>query len=498
MFLKPKKGNLVAQFVVLLVIAAILIFVVSSFGAKIWQAFFPSADKSTMKSFDAVFNMINTKGVSLQDYDSTNMNIYLKDGYKIIFFDDGKLECRNQHWGMPIMATYYAPKECTSGEQCICLYKKVPAVAPETDTKEREKNLVRCYSFQNRINIDTTYFDLNRIVCNAKDIDPYGSYIFIKRQVYPENKGYIYVLESNDTNNALDANWSIPVCKTSDLSNPCYGKRNEDVIEATDQASFDKIYSYCSNSQNNNGVSYKSLGVLCEYPQGGTDCKTDCRQDDVASLCGTTYSKCEDYNNLQGHMRDSTSRDDFFTATYINEDDFKNYIMCNNDRSFCNVGNSLGCNIVTLDVYASHNYISGGCKNTAKGDAVVNDCLPSASTAADLEGVDCKIEFLKDSSGDIIESNNFVTFITSYNTNNIKCKAYINTYFYDKQSIMTCKDSKTDECKIFIESKDNCQLRFIADGQNYWLTHYDSSNPDCSTKVKALFTTFSTCETPKP
>ena len=73
--------------------------------------------------------------------------------------------------------------------------------------------------------------------------------------------------------------------------------------------------------------------------------------------------------------------------------------------------------------------------------------------------------------------------------------------FYDKQSILTCREDNITECQKFIEEKDKligkgykCELKLIAHGQTYWLTHYDASDPDCDKEVKALFTPVSLCK----
>jgi len=489
MFLKPKKGNLVAQFVVLLVVAVILIFVVSSFGAKIWQAFFPSADKSTIKSFDSVFNVFNAKAASQQDYDSTTINIYLKDGYRIIFFDGEKLECLHDHWYGPTIGTAYAPKECTKGKQCMCLYKKMPSLKQQsTDMKDRESNLVKCYSFENHINIELKNFDFNNIACNNKDTDSYGSYMFIKRTIYPpilpEKKDYVYVIEDNDANRALDADWSIPVCKTTDSSNPCYGKRNGDTVEATDQNSLGKIDRYCKTKDKD--ITYKSTSVKCEYLEGGTDCDTNCKDSDVTDQCNVTYSTCEDYNQLISSMGFNLN------VEYISADEeYKYYGMCKFDATFCDIGKSpggqsVGCGIADWNIYA--------CKDSKTGATETNtDCAPPYTTVSGLEDTDCKVELLKNLDETTLYTGVFVGYIASYDTTNKKCNDYMIDKFYDKQPVMVCKKDMSDMCQKYIKDKEKtCKLKFIAYGQDYWLMHYDST---CEKDVKELFASVSFCKT---
>jgi hypothetical protein len=503
MFLKQKKGNLVAQFVVLVIIATILIFTVSSFGSKIWQAFFPSADKSTLKSFDAVFNVFNAKAISQQDYDSTTMSIYLKEGYRIIFFDEnGKLECKIKHWGMPAMGTFYAPKTCKPDKQCMCLYKEAPAMdKPPTDTADREKKLIKCYTFENKINVDEKYSDLNKVACNNKKTEPYGTYMFIKRSVYPpelpEKKDYVYVLENTEENRALDAKWRIPVCKTLYPSNPCYGKKDGDTVEATDQSSLDKIYNYCKNKE---GVAYKSLSVKCEYPQGGTDCDTNCKYGDITDKCNVIYSTCEDYNQLIGTMGNTISSTGYrFIVNYISADEeYKYYGMCNNNVAYCNVNEGANCFVTTWNVYACKNSPSG----TAYDSYGTTSCLsPQEDPDLKSANINCNVEFLKDLKDKVTRSGGFESFITSYDENNAKCKEYMEKNFYEKQSIMTCKKDKTDDCQKFIEGKERfigtsykCQLKFIEFENEYWLTHYDFIYPDCEKSIKELFTTVSLCK----
>ena len=490
--LKTKKGNLVAQFVVLIIIAVILIFVVTSFGAKIWQAFFPNADKSTIKSFDAIFNVINTKAISTLDHDSTTMNTYLKDDYRIIFFEStGRLDCKIDYWGSPALATYYAPKVCTPGKQCLCLYKKPPTIAASNDMKAREQNLVKCYSFKDPINIDDKYFDLNKVTCTTTKPIPYSSYIFVEQKIYPAKKSFVYVIEDNDANKIQDAKWAIPACHTTDSSNPCYGKNDGDIVKGIDQTSFDNIYKYC---QNREGVAYKSTSVQCVYSQGGDDCDVKCAPGDVTPFCGSgkKYSLCEDYNTLTDNMASG------FAVNYISQDeDYASYAMCEFDNKFCTVSGNSGCHISTWDVYA--------CRDSPTGtiSATGGDCSPPWPYAElGLDGVDCKIKYLADLDKKILTDSGYLSFITSYDDSNSKCSAYMKKYFFDKQSIMKCKAGMNTQCDAFVQNKKkmlssnyDCDLKFIQNGQSYWLTHYDSSNAQCDKDVKALFTTVSLCKT---
>ena len=131
-----KKGDIVLTFLVLLLVAGAMIYYVSSFTGSIWGVFFPSPDKATIKSFETIYTLINSKSYSGKQYDSGIMNIYLKDGYRIFLFGPDGLQCGAQQTSSvdnqgniitnSASVKLPLPKECTAGKNCLCLYKDQP------------------------------------------------------------------------------------------------------------------------------------------------------------------------------------------------------------------------------------------------------------------------------------------------------------------------------------------------------------------------------------
>jgi len=152
MFLKKSKGDMVVQFVVLLVAAIIMIFFITSYAAKIWGAFFPSDDKSTTKSLDTFYSLVESKAASPLDYEMTPYTVYIKKGYCMEFFDKPVVDDNT--------VKEYAPSGCydksNQFQQCICLYNGFPSY---TESK-KEKNVMNCVTLQAPVNIDSSFFDI--------------------------------------------------------------------------------------------------------------------------------------------------------------------------------------------------------------------------------------------------------------------------------------------------------------------------------------------------
>jgi hypothetical protein len=490
MFLKPKKGNLSATFLVLIIIAVIMIMMVSGFGARIWKAFFPSDDKSTMKSFDAIHTMLLTKTSSQKDYDSTTMNIYLKDPYRIVIFDEDEFWCMNV--GSKVFA-YTAPKDCEEGKICLCLYEDKPS----TEDKDGKTNLIKCYNLENKNNliIDRPRIDIDKMIC-SDSLDGYGSFMFIKRTIFhPKTESYLYILKANENNKELDDEWSIPVCKTTESKDLCFQKKAGDRIEATDNSVLSEILVYCKQQNKD----YKSAEVECTYdPSSKNNCFANCEPYDVSKLCGVEYKTCEDYNQLKKRM--GLESDSEITYTSI-DDDLTKYRMCENEVAFCNVNSDLGCEINTWPVYT--------CKDSDSGsvDPMNENCNLQILDEKGLR-IDCNIAYLEDLEDKIFLDNNqnYMSFITRYSPKD-ECITYMKEHFYEEPTtIKACKQGMEEECQKFIKGKKNtltsligdqyeCELKFIKYNQEYLLTHY-SSEEKCKTEINDLFTEVSICKTP--
>ncbi len=479
--------------VVVIIIAVIMITAGSAFTAKLLGLFYPNGDKSTLKSFNTIFSVLSAKSVSTQDYDATTLNIYLRNKYQILIFEDKELYSVSN-------AKVYAPSICERGKMCLCLYKDKPAVGGEKDKETSDENLVKCNVIEKKLDMDSKWADINGVV--SLTAKPYKSYIFIKYVNYSGStpKSYLYVLEDNATNQEISKELSVPVCKTKNQNDLCFGKKNGESVEANDTTSLSKIYAFCQNKE---VPKYKALGVMCEYPPVETDCQPECDYHETRDFCDK-YSNCESFNRLK---RDITSS---ITIKYMTDEDtenFQQYSLCVQDVNFCDVNDATGCSADTLKVYACKESNTGAADDpnlNDNKDEINENCLPPSNiTIPELGEANCGVNFLKYSGNkvQIYERNLQTSFITLYDMNNEKCKAHMNTYFYDGVNLMVCKQGKDAECQDFIDGKDrwirkgyDCELKVIPEGSSYWLTHYSLVEDDCKKGITELFTNVSLCK----
>jgi len=465
------KGNLIAQFVVLLVVAVILILVVTSFGAKIWSAFFPNSDKSTVKSFDMVYQVLNLKSISEKDYDYTPLNVYMKENYRMLFFKESLLNCGEkttqitagddtvQTYTGTSEVTYYRPTTCED-QQCLCLYKDEPSKI----LKEKDRYVVKCYQVMKKINIDPKLFQLNYKVCQAgtntqvssgssSGTDTaYGSYLFIKYNKYdPDTKEltpYVYVLLDTDANRKINEDLSIPRChKSSDpLSALCIGEKEGTIITAEKEGEIDTLNTIYEGCKNNN---LKSTSITCTFNNNDNqECIASCIAGDESSKCTTKYKTCGGYNQIPG-----LSGLNYISPTY----DYKYTYMCENNANYCDF--ATGCQIHSLLIYAYKSDPSGGFdpKNNPDLATQITSCNAYYNIA--------------------LETRTHKRFYTSYNTTNEECNNLFKDKFYESpQQIMACAPDNLDKCKTFIDDKTTeCELKFIKQSPNYWLTSYNTN-----------------------
>jgi len=448
MFLKGKKGDIVLMQIILIIIAVIMIFVVSSFGAKIWSTFFPNDDKSSVKSFSALYYIINAEAVSPLDYEMSPIGIYLKKGYYIAFFDGPTLKCsRTETYVMGTTTSstttstleYHMPSTCIPGKQCLCLYSD----SPELKESKKDKSVIECDSINNKFNIDPTYFDLNNNLCTGSNMD-YQGYLIIK--TVNNTKPYVYVLKDTDDNRKESATWSVPVC-TNDASSLCYGKKDGSVVTLNDDAGLKSIYNTCIKDP----AKYKSTSVQCTYVADKRTCRVNCSYGDVTAKCGTDYGSCEDFNQLDG------------IAKYISKDtDYQYYYMCNNDKDYCNHG----CQVYPWEVYIIKD------AGSSDGSAMYNTLDPETQK-------NCNLKYIDDIEG------KYGRFLSSYNTSNPSCVDAINKVFYpDTRRMLACK-SDALSCENFVTAKrTDCSIKYLSDGDKIWITYYDLT---CDAEVKGLF-----------
>lgn len=493
---KNSKGNLIAQFVVLLVVAVILILVVTSFGAKIWATFFPNSDKSTVKNFDMLYHVLNAKSVSQNPYDYTPLNIYLKKDYRILFFENDEINCGTKTiittggGTVPTTSTstttvnYYKPSKCEK-EKCLCLYKDEPS----TNIKKKDNNVVKCYQMLGQINTIKDRFQINLKTCDAGTNTQasafsssgtnteYSSYLIIKYDYYNDDTQittpYIYVLEDTEYNQKINKELSIPRCRNGkdDVTKLCNGKKDGTVIEVKKQSDIKILETISKGCQ----PDFKSTSITCEFKPGTTnnECNILCKTGDETNKCTTTYKNCEGYNQIKG----------VYDIGYINPNhDFKYYYMCLNDKEYCNFENN--CGITILEVYANRADPSGG-----------YDPKSNSELSAKLEA--CKVTV--NTHFNYAKTQRW--FITSYDDTNPECVALFDQKFYEKQQVLACAPDKLDECKAFINTKTtDCEILGIQNGANYWITHYNEDLDKCpeiySLFININFCTESTAPTP--
>jgi hypothetical protein len=446
-----KRGNIVAQFAVLLVIAVIMIFIVTSFGAKLWSAFFPSGDKSALNSFETVNTMINAVMASPYHYESNIVGIYMAKNYEMVFYYSQALSCHdvrmigyNDVRQVDASRTYYAPSECTSKDtgqfkQCICLYDDDPVYNNE---KRKDRRVIRCKTFDKDLAINHRYFELNQGLCLKDSKDKYSSLI-IAKNVTSDGKHELMILSDTDANRKLNEEWNVPMCAdTGNIGGICMGVRDGTIINV-DEKNFGLIYSYCSNLE---GKAYKTTSVKCIYDKSQNNCKIDCSIGDISGKCGTTYTSCSDFNKDPGIVQ--------HIDKYQN---YGNYQACAEDSKYC----GLGCGADYWEPYI--------CLNTPSGEMDKTCELPQGCAYDTLMPTGMLRKFLK-----------------SYDESKPECKQFVEQKFLKtKGKILDCKAEKEFDCTIFaINKKTECDIKYLVDGSIYWITSYDVK---CESEVLQLF-----------
>jgi len=509
MFLKIKnrntKGNLIAQFVVLLVVAVILILFVTSFGAKIWASFFPNSDKSTLSSFEMMYQVINAKILSQKTYDSMSINIYMKENYRILLFNEplnlngdtfGTASC----WDNAV--TFYSPKVCETS-QCICLYNKMPVDGKEN----KEKNVVKCHKFINNTNFDVNYFDINNRVCNSvktsrnpnkENADTtYKSFMVIRRTTYeyppklqtPNTintlvpKAYVYIIEDNESNRALEKEWSIPRCdidKTGDaLKELCNGQIDGTVIgpsgkiKPNDEILLKTIYDNCKK----NTPSTISTSITCKFTNNVEthECFASCN--DISSICTTNAitsnnDKCDIYNQING----------IYDIKYITSNYNHQYsYMCVNDANYCNVASTSSmCQPKPLQVYT---YMAN-----SKGTYT-----PKTTTTGNGQEDIIQGKIQKCITDKFAIGNNEI-LVKSYDTTDADCNNIFKANFNDARTVYTCNPDNIQKCEQSI--KDNiikCAFKTISQSGKTWITSYNDDQTCTELKDTNIFLEVDLC-----
>jgi len=456
MFIRNKKGELITPFIIKLIVAVILIILVISFGAKIWGALFPNGDKSSLKSLEMTYNLMKSQSASTQDYSSLSATLYLKDDYRIIFFDTDQWDCaKEEHWYGNTQKNFFAPKACETGKQCICLYEDTPS----GEYKDKDKSVIKCYSFEGTINVDHERFDLNKVACDPEGKKLYTPYLFIKTFDTQKAQSYIYVVEDNDTNKELAKEWSRVICRDGmDKSGFCLGQKDGTVMYSDKEDTIKRMYDYCQNKDPKG--TYKVTTIKCSYDAATKTCDADCFYSDITKeVCANTYKTCESFNENIGIIN------------HINMDtNTKDAVMCKNPDKYCsNVG---ACDLGTKGVYTCKKDLASNGEIDSKSDVCA---APPGLESTAIEKDRCKI----------VESYELGTigqFIESYDDTDVGCKLYMDENFYSPVPMMVCKPNtkenpdNLEKCQQFLLKADNfekCELKDIRSGSFILLLHYD-------------------------
>lgn len=190
-----KKGNLLTEFFVKIVIAFLMVGLLIWFAVALWGALFPGVDAATLKSFESLSDAIISQGNKNIPASYINTQIYFTDSsYKILVFENEKVTFNDITW--------LRPADCKDSK-CICLYNGLP------NQEDKEENVVRCKIFPSSISI--VRFDLTN--SNGKTINQEKS-----------NKFYTVIIFQNKTS---DNNNEISVILNLDNKN----KENQDMVK---------------------------------------------------------------------------------------------------------------------------------------------------------------------------------------------------------------------------------------------------------------------------
>lgn len=138
-----KKGNLLTEFFVKIVLALLMVGLLIWFTVAIWNALFPGEDAATLKSFESLADAIAAQGNKNTPASFVNTQIYFADSsYKILLFDKEKLNY-SETWNVESL-TYLKPSSC-KGSTCLCLYKG------KLNPEDEDENVVRCKIYSSNV-----------------------------------------------------------------------------------------------------------------------------------------------------------------------------------------------------------------------------------------------------------------------------------------------------------------------------------------------------------
>jgi len=490
---RRKKGNLVLQFVILIIIAAIMIFVVTAFGAKIWNAFFPSTDKSTIASFESLYTLMQAKSLSNKDYDSSRLTLYLKGGYAVVYFDSGETGYVCGMWGT-VAVPIYKPDKCAKDKSCLCLYNGAPA-SGSLSSSDRNNNVERCETFdetKGKIVIEDfnlVSYDSKKGSCVYNNDKQYQTLIISEEKdsgssnsASGSSSNVLHVWLANADNVARDAYLSKPLCKNTIPANSvCKGLRDGDIAgpardktgAITYYASYITQYSAVNTECKSTNADSKVYQAMCVYDVASQTCSLDCTASsaDTVSVDCSKITSCSDY---AGYYGGGTS------VQYMTVHS-PAYAMCVNSDP-CNVNKGKGC----VQTLSSHYACTQSSTGEATTDSSSGDCVfPSCNTRY----------FFAEGFTKFVKNYDKTTCAPGSDSQNL-----ISKYFNNDDSMYVCRGSYSqEECTNALVSKYTvgCNFKKINDESGAIIVDYkNSKDSKCEDALSTYYEPIYFCEDP--
>jgi energy-coupling factor transporter ATP-binding protein EcfA2 len=409
-----RKGNLVLQFVVLLIITLIMIFVISAFGVKIFEGFFPSTDSSTTKSFTALYTAMNTKSLSTKNYDSVKLGTYIAKDHGIYFFDNSATGCIRG------IVKISRPTACDGKASCLCLLKgPIEHSGTPADT---DKYVKVCKDFNQTFSINQDTLSLYNSGCGTSTTNQFYNII-----IAHTGEKTMVIMESNESSRKYDDEMKKLTCPTiADSVSPsyiCSGKKDGEILTGKE------VFDACSEYNK----TWNVFVAECKYDTNKYPkrCELNCEKwkFDCETMIPNSDTGCDAYNQ-GGIVRVNDQDYKYLLEGNLNTDksygETSNYFACNLDLEACQISkNGNGCEAKTAADIPSVGTGQSYMKCYEKGQSF--DGKADARKAVNIQKIQLSGNSIKDGSCKKINSSESVIItkknsdvFTNYNV--YKCK----------------------------------------------------------------------------
>ncbi|HIH32072.1 TPA: hypothetical protein HA235_05170 [Candidatus Woesearchaeota archaeon] len=432
----------------------------------VYSAFAPSVDKSSEKSFENVFSIIDTKSRSVKPYDSTRTIITLADtDYQVFIFKGDKINCDpnaittvSATGGTGGSSTYISkkvierPSNCDPSGICMCLYVDQPT--------SKDEDVASCKTFSKDFEIES--FELNNGKCER--IGGKALSLIISMQ-YDGTKRILNVWEDNDKNRKKDEQFSKQRCPISNTV--CSGKLDGELLTGINY--YDKVYQECKTQS----LSKLAIQATCVYDANANPpvCNLDCTQN---SLDCSKIQSCDDYYLVYGKGTLNP-----YSFRYM-EKDSPSYYYCSNDAMLCDVSKGQKCKVEDF------NHLS--CINSNTGEINPDpDCaFPSCNTK--YFGQKILSKYVQSYDSTVCSSQD----INDINTNFIQSdNIYVCAYEYG-----TADYNQYCENIIKLPAYSSCEFKIINSDQKNIITYYDKGIAMCNAIINNYFAPAYQCSGP--